>query len=553
MAGYKLISTDPVITSTANTTSAVQHFREISAGAGANIWKVNSEGQFMGATDYSSAPFKVSYQGAVTCSNISITGGTITGATLSGIAAGSMLNIQGWTSTMTFSATNYRTVTWTVGVITLADGTTFNIATGNTGNMAALTYIYFDKAVSTTALQITTTAATAVGANKILVAVAQNNSDTTSEATLQVFGGSGGMLVKADNIAANTITANEIAANTVTAAKMNVTQLSAIAANLGTITAGTVTGATIQTASTGRRVKITTDQYIRWYSDTTLEAYICNDAGGNLVIDADNTIQLTANGSGDDIAMLAGDDITLTAVNLYIACTGDMGVNEADSQYINYNSDGTNAVIAYVDRNDWEAVLDDDGNFSIDGSFSDTGADYAEYFESQDGKSIPIGTTVVTDNDKIRPAQAGEAPIGVISSIPTMVGNSDVDCGKNWSGKYLTDDFGKRIIEKAEFWKKHIIEEVVKPNGKLSKRRKLIYGYSSDTPPPKGAEVKIVDREKINPSWNKSQKYVSRKDRPEWNVVGLVGRVRLLKGQPVADKWIKLRDISNSVEEWLIK
>jgi hypothetical protein len=280
MAEYKLISTDPVITSTANTTSAVQHFREISAGAGVNIWKVNSEGQFMGATAYSSAPFKVSYQGAVTCSNISITGGTITGATLSGIAAGSMLNIQGWTSTMTFSATDYRTVTWTVGVITLADGTTFNIATGNTGNMAALTYIYFDKAVSTTALQVTTTAATAVGANKILVAVAQNNSDTTSEATLQVFGGSGGLLVKADNIAANTITANEIAANTITAAKMSVTQLSAIAANLGTITAGTITGATIRTAlpaaDVGSSVVLTggNDQIIKFYYDATLRGSI---------------------------------------------------------------------------------------------------------------------------------------------------------------------------------------------------------------------------------------------------------------------------------------
>jgi len=91
-----------------------------------------------------------------------------------------------------------------------AKRTTFNIGTGNTGNMAAVTYIYFDKAVSITALQITTTAATAVGANKILIAVAQNNSVITSEATLQVYGGSGGILLKADNIAAGSITANEI-------------------------------------------------------------------------------------------------------------------------------------------------------------------------------------------------------------------------------------------------------------------------------------------------------------------------------------------------------
>ena len=39
----------------------------------------------------------------------------------------------------------------------------------------------------------------------------------------------------------------------------------------------------------------------------------------------------------------------------------------------------------------------------------------------------------------------------------------------------------------------------------------------------------------------------------EWSVVGLIGRVRLLKGQPVAPSWIKLRDMSDNVEEWFVK
>ena len=120
---------------------------------------------------------------------------TPTGATLTALAAGSMPSIQGWTSTLVFSATDADTVAWATGAITLTDGTIFSITGANTGNMTVLTYIYLDTAVSVTALQTTTTAATAVGAKKILVAVAQNNAG--SEATFQVFGGSGGILVKA--------------------------------------------------------------------------------------------------------------------------------------------------------------------------------------------------------------------------------------------------------------------------------------------------------------------------------------------------------------------
>jgi len=172
-----------------------------------------------------------------------ITRGIIQHSIVREFLTGSELSIQGWQFSGTFSATNYRVVAWTAGTVTLMDGTTFSISGGNTGNMTALTYIYFDKAVSETSLQITTTASTAVGSNKILIAVAQNNADTAKAATFQVFGGTGGIgtFITADNIAANTITANEIAVNTITANELNVTYLSAISADLGSITSGTIT------------------------------------------------------------------------------------------------------------------------------------------------------------------------------------------------------------------------------------------------------------------------------------------------------------------------
>lgn len=172
----------------------------------------------------------------------------LNGGLVTNIAAGSEIAIQGWTSDITFSASDANTVAWGSGTITLFDGRPgYSITGGNTGDMAALTYIYLDIGTSTTALQITTTASTAVGSGKILVAVAQNNTDTgATEATFQVFGGKGGQLINAASIAANAVTANEIAANTITAAQIDSNTITANEIFGGTITATQIAAGTIQ-------------------------------------------------------------------------------------------------------------------------------------------------------------------------------------------------------------------------------------------------------------------------------------------------------------------
>ena len=60
-------------------------------------------------------------------------------------------------------------------------------------------------------------------------------------------------------------------------------------------------------------------------------------------------------------------------------------------------------------------------------------------------------------------------------------------------------------------------------------------------------------RKKLNPDWDESKTYVSREDRDEWNIVGLLGQVEITKGQPVASNWIKMKDISDTVELWFVK
>ena len=202
-------------------------------------------------------------------------GGTVSAADLSGTVGNSNLDAaaQGWQYDGAFSASDLNTVAWASGTFTTAAGTTYSISAGNTGNMSARTYIYLATGTSTTVFQTSTTASDAVGAGKVLVGVAQNS---TSEATFQVFGGIGGLLVTgadienssitAGQITANTITATEIAATTITASEIAANTITASQIASGTITAteitaGTITGTEISAtaiivAGTGNNVAV---------------------------------------------------------------------------------------------------------------------------------------------------------------------------------------------------------------------------------------------------------------------------------------------------------
>jgi len=123
----------------------------------------------------------------------------------------------GWVFDGAFSVTDVDTVAWGAGTLTTEAETTYSIGAGNTGDMTAKTYIYFDSNVSTTAFQTTTTAATAVGAGKILIAVANLGAD---EATFFVLN-SDESNIDGANIAARSLTANEIVANEITANELS--------------------------------------------------------------------------------------------------------------------------------------------------------------------------------------------------------------------------------------------------------------------------------------------------------------------------------------------
>jgi hypothetical protein len=151
-------------------------------------------------------------------------------------ASGTSISNNNWTYSGTWSVTDADTIAWGAGTLTTSDGGSYSVTGSNTGNMAAKTYIYFDLGTSSTAFQTTTTASTAIGDGKILIAIAQNG---TAEANYLVVNDKQSN-IDAAQIVAGSITANEIAANTITAGKLSVSQLSAIAADMGTLTTGVI-------------------------------------------------------------------------------------------------------------------------------------------------------------------------------------------------------------------------------------------------------------------------------------------------------------------------
>lgn len=163
-------------------------------------------------------------------------------------------------------------------------------------------------------------------------------------------------------------------------------------------------------------------------------------------------------------------------------------------------------------------MVDTTGTGYFDGAADAGNADYAEMFEWEDGNpnnEDRVGKTVVIVNgSKIRFATEQDSPdiiIGVVSAKPAFIGDT---AWNNWYGKYVTDDFGRPIN----------ISEV--PG-------EIVYQLSEN--------------------YDDSLEYIPRKNRKEWSPVGMVGKLRVFKDEPKGSRWIKLKDISENIEEWLVR
>jgi hypothetical protein len=202
--------------------------------------------------------------------------------------------------------------------------------------------------------------------------------------------------------------------------------------------------------------------------------------------------------------------------------------------------------------------VDGGGNVSFDGTASTPAADYAEYFEWADGNpdnEDRVGYTVALIGNKIKTAELGDTVIGVVSVMPGVVGDA---AEEYWSGKYLKDEWGRSIREnyKVYSWK----EKADDDSPEVSRFKECNTSEIPDAGVPDNAELLMQDlsgnqftRVSLNPDYDPSQTYVPRSQRKEWSPIGLVGKLKVRKGQITDSRWIKLRDINDGIEEWLVR
>ena len=146
------------------------------------------------------------------------------------------------------------------------------------------------------------------------------------------------------------------------------------------------------------------------------------------------------------------------------------------------------------------------------GAHNTTGADYAELFEWLDGnpdKADRCGRFVTLDGEKIRLAgPADDFILGIVSGNPSVVGDVHDD---QWQGMYLYDVFGRPLWEDVEVPDQTI--EVPDPEDPEKTITQVIIPAHTE------------HRQKLNPAYDGSQPYQTRTQRPEWDAVGMVGKL----------------------------
>lgn len=149
------------------------------------------------------------------------------------------------------------------------------------------------------------------------------------------------------------------------------------------------------------------------------------------------------------------------------------------------------------------------------GSYRSSGADYAEMFEWLDGNlddEDRAGRFVTLEGAKIRLAGPEDDYIlGIVSGDPSVVGDVHDD---QWQGMYLYDIFGRPLWEDVE------VPDWTGKNGRVIE------------------PAHIEHRQKRNPNYDRNQLYIPRSQRPEWDAVGLLGKlVAVDDGSCVVNGW----------------
>lgn len=162
---------------------------------------------------------------------------------------------------------------------------------------------------------------------------------------------------------------------------------------------------------------------------------------------------------------------------------------------------------------DLEFKLNGAGTGTCDGSWTGGGADYAEYFESADGSPLPYGMAVVLDGEKVRLFDASSDDASDIIGVtrpanggPSVIGNLPL----KWQKKYQRDVYGAYILNEA-------------------------------------------GERQLNPDYDPEKEYISREDREEWNVIGMLGQIPVSNSSGIHPSWKLMKVLDDNNKLYLVK
>jgi hypothetical protein len=432
------------------------------------------------------------------------------GLTLTNVNASGIVTATTFVGALTGTASNVTTNANLTGDVT---------SVGNATAIAAGVIVNAD--INASAAIVDTKLATIATAGKV--------SDSALPATIS------------SNITGNAATATALAtARTINGVSFNGTANITATVNLG-VTAGTTNGPII-TSSAGTNATIPkASATASGVITTNAQTFAGNKTfTGNL--ESDSHVTVTSNASSNDLLLIRSTNTAWTgrlySPQLYRSGNG--------SQHFSvYTS-------AIATTGDNEFIFTSNGNARADGSWTGGGADYAEFFEWLDGNpnnEDRSGMTVALDEEKIKVSEPGDEVIGVVSTNPVVVGDS---AWNFWSQKYLRDAYSRHIYDEHQVieWTDEdgtlkTYEDWFIPEGVIIPANAIYKTHDEDG--------NLFTHRRLNPDWDPEQEYIPRVERPEWDPIGLMGKLRIRKGQVVGERWIKMRDISISVEEWLVR
>ena len=163
-------------------------------------------------------------------------------------------------------------------------------------------------------------------------------------------------------------------------------------------------------------------------------------------------------------------------------------------------------------------------------TFKSSGADYAEMFEWLDrntDKKERTGLFVTLEGDKIRIATPEDDYIlGIVSACPSVCGDVRDD---TWANMHLTDIYGQPILEEVEIPER--TEEIVTVSEEGEEVTETVVIEQAHT------EI----RQKLNPKYDNTKEYIPRSERPEWDAVGVLGKlVAIDDGSCEENGWCKV-------------